>query len=914
LFDSISTFLAAIFVLMFRTELTITPAARQLARTARVLTLGSCFADSIGSRLQANKVDASVNPFGTVFHPLAMALLLRAAAGESVDWQQHVVEARGRWQSYDLHGSLGADSPVELLQNIQGLVQRTADFVRQADLVVLTLGTAWAYRLRETGELVSNCHKMPAELFEKELLTPDDIINSLAEVHALLRRMNPRIQIVLTVSPVRHIKDTLPLNAVSKSVLRVATHYLSDLLPDVSYFPAYELLTDDLRDYRFYAADMLHPSEVAEDYIWEKFARTYFDVDFGRFRKEWAAVQQSLGHRPLHAGAPEHRQFLLNTLEHLQRLAGQQVDVSAEQQDLEQRLAALPEPKPLVLPEPEFEDDGEERIDIGTTDESSPATPEIRPAERPIKMANTAEAAPARAERLSPEEFRSQRNNRDRRGRDNRHPRPEHGQPVETGVPAGTPLLPTPDSLPEINPVATPELASAAIMPPAVSAAAPLPEAEAEGLESGGKKKKRRSRGGAKRTARKHAARLAAEVQLSAEPTPEAAAPSVGTDTAPAAPIAATSDAPAAPAVPAIPAAPALATPPAAAAPAPFPAPPRPIKPARPVTGAQFMALPAYPAPAPAASAEQPNTTPGQPEPMAEAPAARPEASRPTGKKSSVITKSTPVKRGRRGAPVANAPSNAPTVPTAATLEAANSVPPVVVEPAAALPVPPPSPVSAAPAPLPAAPKPAPAVSGLLAALSKSARSRPAKAKAQPAKPAPTTTAPAAAAIPAKPVTSLPVASGQAAQPAKAEPKAAPKPAKKSPKKLALYAAPQAQPVASPAPEPASAPALVASPAPVATPPAVPAEESMTAVPAPKPKRQPTRKAAAAPAAKADAPAPAASTPAAAPVTKRPSRPAAKPKPAPAAAPAPETPPPVAKPKKAAPAKPKTPKAATKKA
>src|SRR6476646_10039695 len=235
---------------MFRTELTIAPAAGQLARTARVLTMGSCFADSIGARLVANKVETRVNPFGTVFQPLALARLLRAAAGEEVDWQQHLVQARGRWQSYDLHGSIGADSPVELLQYIQEVVRQTGEFLHNTDLVVLTLGTAWAYRLRETGELVSNCHKQPADLFVRELLTPDEIINALAETHAYLRRINPDLRFVLTVSPVRHLKDTLPLNAVSKSVLRVATHIVSDLLPGVAYFPAFELLTDDLRDYR----------------------------------------------------------------------------------------------------------------------------------------------------------------------------------------------------------------------------------------------------------------------------------------------------------------------------------------------------------------------------------------------------------------------------------------------------------------------------------------------------------------------------------------------------------------------------------------------------------------------------------------------------------------------------------------
>jgi len=472
---------------MFRTELTIAPQERLLPRTARVLTVGSCFADSIGERLRLNKVNTLVNPFGTVFQPLALAQLLRAAAGEAQDWQQHVVEARGRWQSYDFHSTVGAESPVELLQTIQETVRRVGDFVRTADAVVLTLGTAWAYRLRETGELVSNLHKLPASLFEKELLTADEIVNALAEVHALLRRLNPTIRIVLTVSPVRHIKDTLPLNAVSKSVLRVACHYLSELLPNVSYFPAYELLTDDLRDYRFYAADMLHPSEVAEDYIWERFARAYFDADFGRFRKEWAAVRQSLGHRPLHPGAPEHRTFLDQTRERLERMTAQGVDVRQELRDVQRQLAALPPPRPVRVPEVEPEDD-EERIDIGDSSPTADAT--TSPTDRA-----TVDAQANRRQDNRRDGRRNDRNNRDRR--DNR--------PAPVVEPILEEQAPPAEEVVEESVAASVE---ALLINPEAELLIPASE-EAVGYPA--KKKKRRSRGGAKRTARKNAARMAEE-------------------------------------------------------------------------------------------------------------------------------------------------------------------------------------------------------------------------------------------------------------------------------------------------------------------------------------------------------------------------------------------------------------------
>lgn len=353
---------------MFRTEIPLTPHPTPLSLAARVLTIGSCFSDVLGNRLSNYKVRSLANPFGTVFNPLSACKLLRAASGEETDWQQHLVPARGRWQSYDLHATVGADSPVELLQHIQELMQRTGQFLETVDVVVLTLGTAYAYRLRETREIVSNCHKIPADQFEKELLTPDEIINAIAETHALLRRRNPKLRFVLTVSPVRHIKDTLPLNAVSKSVLRVACHYLSELLPDVTYFPAYELLMDDLRDYRFYAADMIHPTAVAEEYVWERFSREYFDSSFGRFQKEWDAVRQAMAHRPLYPAAPEHRQFLEATLTRLQRL-GNQVDVRPEIREVQKQLHSLPVPlKPRSTPVPEVDEDQEERIDIGETE------------------------------------------------------------------------------------------------------------------------------------------------------------------------------------------------------------------------------------------------------------------------------------------------------------------------------------------------------------------------------------------------------------------------------------------------------------------------------------------------------------------------------------------------------------------
>ncbi|RFP65505.1 hypothetical protein D0N36_08460 [Hymenobacter lapidiphilus] len=547
---------------MFRTEIPLTPLPHQLPPSARVLTLGSCFSDAIGARLTEFKVATLVNPFGTVFNPISACKLLRAAAGEDVDWQQHLVEARGRWQSYDLHAEIGADSPVELLQHINQLTREVGVFLATADVVVLTLGSAFAYRLRETDELVSNCHKIAAEQFDKELLTADDIIAAVAETHAYLRRVNPKLRFILTVSPVRHLKDTLVLNSASKAMLRVACHYLSELLPDVTYFPAYELLVDDLRDYRFYAADMLHLSETAENYVWEKFTRTYFDTAFGRFKKEWEGIRQNLGHRPLHAAAPEHRAFLESTLERLHKLSTT-ADVRMELLHVERELANLPEPKTAAPVEEEVYDDGEERIDIGSFDDQA-APQKAQPATAaPVAAAaaepNATELVAAKPDAAKKEVAKKKINRavfaKTRLTSQASLIRPGAGMLVEDAEETETEETDTTETTESTDSTVSAESAYDHAYSPTITDLTDEAETdeddetdeseesgEPETPEEAARRKKRRSRGGAKRTKRKHA-RLAAEqadtegqpeasvVAIAPAPFPDAQLPSTPADT-----------------------------------------------------------------------------------------------------------------------------------------------------------------------------------------------------------------------------------------------------------------------------------------------------------------------------------------------------------------------------------------------
>ncbi|KAA9325984.1 GSCFA domain-containing protein [Adhaeribacter soli] len=341
--------------MIFRTELHPSPADQKLDLTSKAVTVGSCFSEVIGRQLEKYKVNTLSNPFGTIFNPLSACKLLQVCAGADIELADSFVENNGRWYSYDFHSSFSAPTEEDLYEQLDEVIVKTRRFLKQADVLILTLGTANIFRLNITGETVANCHKLPAANFTRETLLPEEIITAIAETHSLLRELNPNLRLVLTVSPVRHIKDTLELNSVSKAVLRLATHYLSQQLPFVSYFPAYELLIDDLRDYRFYKEDMLHPTATAEQYIWEKFSGAYFEETFHLFAQEWEKILRAREHKPFHPESPQHQAFLQNIIEKLHTLQ-EKTDVTEELAYFESQVIVLPE----VVEEPDSEEEEEE--------------------------------------------------------------------------------------------------------------------------------------------------------------------------------------------------------------------------------------------------------------------------------------------------------------------------------------------------------------------------------------------------------------------------------------------------------------------------------------------------------------------------------------------------------------------------
>jgi hypothetical protein len=327
--------------MQFHTELTPELIPAPIGLSSRIVTLGSCFADVMGQRLADSKLTVLNNPFGTIFNPVSISRLVTMALSGTPPAESGYLERDGIWFHYDFHSSLWAHSRENLQTLLMQTLQQTGNALRSANYLLLTLGSAVVYRHKETNEVVANCHKMPGQLFEKYLYQIDHLRDSLTTLVRLLRRANPTLRVILTVSPVRHTRDTLPLNQVSKSMLRVLVHELTVWGDAIHYFPAYELMMDDLRDYRFYEADLIHPNAQAHDYIFGKFAESAFDPELRTFVAEWQRVRQALAHRPLHGGTTTADQQFLNQLAtKLEKLADR-VDTSAELCDVRNRLLRM---------------------------------------------------------------------------------------------------------------------------------------------------------------------------------------------------------------------------------------------------------------------------------------------------------------------------------------------------------------------------------------------------------------------------------------------------------------------------------------------------------------------------------------------------------------------------------------------
>lgn len=306
--------------MQFKTTIDVPHSAFEISHTQKGMSVGSCFSTNIGNRLYNAKFPILVNPLGTIYNPVSIANTIDLLLGTKSFGEQHVFFANGVWQSYYLHTSFSSVSKDEVLQKFQSIKDEFQNKFNTLDYVILTLGTSWVYELMSSRQIVNNCHKTPASEFNRRRLSVVECASVLKNAIENLRKVNPKLHVIFTVSPIRHWKDGAHENQVSKSTLFLAIEELQNSLQNISYFPAYEQLIDDLRDYRFYADDMLHPSDLAIEYIWEKFSETYFSKDTIDLIKRIDSIQKALEHKPFNAESEEYKAFKMKTETELENL------------------------------------------------------------------------------------------------------------------------------------------------------------------------------------------------------------------------------------------------------------------------------------------------------------------------------------------------------------------------------------------------------------------------------------------------------------------------------------------------------------------------------------------------------------------------------------------------------------------
>jgi len=306
----------------FRTNFLVPPASFSISHHDQVLLLGSCFTEHIGTKLAADKIPTLVNPFGIVYNPVSMARCLERLWAENAYFSKtDLFEHQGLWHSWEHHGHFSKPDAEATLDHLNAAYTKAAQALRQSNRLLLTMGTADVFLLRETEKVVANNHKMPAAHFDSRRLSVDEIVQHLVAVLQKIKTEQPDLQVILTVSPVRHLRAGAIENQRSKATLLLACAEISAQLPFTYYFPAYELLLDDLRDYRFYAADMIHPNEVAIHYIWQHFSQTFFSAETQDLLVQMDKINAALQHRPFHPESAQHQTFAQAQLRVVEALA-----------------------------------------------------------------------------------------------------------------------------------------------------------------------------------------------------------------------------------------------------------------------------------------------------------------------------------------------------------------------------------------------------------------------------------------------------------------------------------------------------------------------------------------------------------------------------------------------------------------
>lgn len=297
----------------FTTKVPIAKSNATIDYNATMLSLGSCFAEKMGEKFSYYQFQNLVNPFGIIFNPVSIENLISRAVHNQKFTEADIFFHNDLWHCFEVHSELSNLDKVKFLENLNNLSEQTHCYIVKFSHCIITLGTSWVYRNKASQKIVANCHKVPQNQFEKEILTVATIEESIKNTIDLIRKVNPNAHFIFTISPVRHIKDGFVENQQSKAHLITAIHQiLNPKSQFLNYFPSYEIMMDELRDYRFYAEDLLHPSQTAIDYIWNRFCENYVSEEILSTMEEVDSIRKALAHRPFNPQTVSHQQFLKN--------------------------------------------------------------------------------------------------------------------------------------------------------------------------------------------------------------------------------------------------------------------------------------------------------------------------------------------------------------------------------------------------------------------------------------------------------------------------------------------------------------------------------------------------------------------------------------------------------------------------
>ena len=282
--------------MIFKTEFKVQPFSDIITYQDKVCFLGSCFAENISSYFERLRFQTQKNPFGILYHPTAIQKIIETALNTEV-LDDQVFNHDGVWSHFIAHSALSSPDKEKLKSNLSNAKKQTKTTLKESDFIFISLGTAWVYKHIEKDLIVNNCHKLPQKQFEKYLMTLSEVNESIAQIIQNIRQINSQAKLIFTLSPVRHLKDGFVENQRSKSTLHLAIQNVIEQHKKTYYFPSYELLLDDLRDYRYYKDDFVHPNALALKYIWSKFKESFFNKNTLKLIDEVENINKRLNHR-----------------------------------------------------------------------------------------------------------------------------------------------------------------------------------------------------------------------------------------------------------------------------------------------------------------------------------------------------------------------------------------------------------------------------------------------------------------------------------------------------------------------------------------------------------------------------------------------------------------------------------------